>query len=112
MGPGIAVLVAALALIALIPTRRLHHAGWRAGRLATYWVALTLLGVLVAELRGPARFLLPVYLVAFGAPFVTFRAGLDRLRGRDAAVTGPGPVRRVGPADDGSSGDTGGHRSS
>lgn len=87
---GTVLLVAALALLALVPTRRLRHAGWSPRALAGYWIALTLLGLLVAEVRGPARFLLPVYLVAFGAPFVTFRAGVDRLLGRgDREPPGP-----------------------
>lgn len=107
MGVSFAILVVALALVALIPTRRLHHAGWRPGSLAVYWIGLTLLGLLVAELRGPARFLLPVYLVAFGAPFVTFRSGIDRLLGREPAarVTRP-PIRRVGPPDEDGKGGT------
>ena len=75
-------LVAAIALLAMVPTRRLFLAGWSTGALTAYFLALVGLGLFVAELRGPARYLIPILVVVYIAPFVTARAGIDRLRGR------------------------------
>lgn len=82
-GPVLLALVGGLALLALIPARRLYRAGWPSGVILGYWVALILLGLLVAELRGPARFLVPILIVAYVAPFVTARESLARLFGAD-----------------------------
>lgn len=103
MGFGTLVLVAAIALLVLLPTRRLYLAGWSEGALAAYFLALIAFGLLVAELRGPARYLVPILVVAYVAPFVTFRAGVARIVGRPPSpVVRPGPIRRVGPSDQGS----------
>ncbi len=79
MGLGTVLLIAAIALLVLVPTRRLFVAGWSEGALATYFIAMVALGLLVAELRGPARYLVPILVLAYVAPFVTFRAGMSRL---------------------------------
>lgn len=76
------VLVGVLALLVMIPTRRLYLAGWRGWTLVTYFLLVLAMGVLVAELRGPARFLVPILVIAYLAPFVTARAGVARLLGR------------------------------
>lgn len=75
-------LVVAIGLLVMIPTRRLFLAGWSPGALAAYFLGVLALGLFVAELRGPARYLIPILVVAYLAPFVTTRAGLARLRGR------------------------------
>jgi hypothetical protein len=80
-----------LAALVLIPTRRLYLAGWRGPMLWAYFVILVGLGLLIAELRAPARFLVPLLVIAYLAPFVTARAGIDRLLGR-----GGGPGGSVG----------------
>ncbi len=82
LSPGFLALGLLLALLVLVPTRRLHLRGWTSSRLATYYVAVVLLGLLVAELRGPARFLVPILVIAYLAPFLTIRDGLARLLGR------------------------------
>jgi hypothetical protein len=87
-----ALLTLAIGLLMLIPTRRLFLGGWSTGFLTTYFLSMLGLGLLVAELRGPARFLIPVLVLAYIAPFVAFRAGLSRLVGR------PGPPRTSGTA--------------
>jgi hypothetical protein len=84
--PPIAILAAVIGLLALIPTRRLYLAGWRGWAIVGYWLLLLALGLLIAELRGPARFLVPILVVAVLAPFVTARAGIDRLLGRVRAA--------------------------
>ena len=65
----------------LIPTRRLQLAGWSRNALTGYFAAVWLLGVVVAMVPIPARFLVPILLIAYLAPFITVRAGIDRLLG-------------------------------
>lgn len=94
-----------VALLVLIPTRRLYLAGWSQGALATYFVSVWLLGTVIGLLPSPARLLVPVLLVAYLAPFVTARSGLARLFGRPPAVrTGPPPepppIKDVTPPDE------------
>jgi hypothetical protein len=103
MSPTTLALVGLVALLVLIPTRRLQLAGWRRESLTTYYLAVWLLGAVVAAMPAPARFLIPLLLVAYLAPFVTLRDGLDRLLGRprvDRGGAGDGdePVGD-GPAD-------------
>jgi hypothetical protein len=88
MGPVTIALAGIMALLVLLPTRRLQLAGWSRQALTTYYLAVWLLGVAVAALPAPARFLVPFLLVAYLAPFVTLREGLDRLRGRGSAPRG------------------------
>ncbi len=75
-------LVVAIGLLVLVPTRRLFIAGWSGRALAVYFLGLVALGVVVAELRAPARFLIPLLVVTYVAPFVTARDGVRRLFGR------------------------------
>ncbi len=82
MSPTAIALAGLVALLVLIPTRRLQLAGWRRESLTTYFLAVWLLGAAVAALPSPARFLIPLLLVAYLAPFVTVRDGLNRLLGR------------------------------
>jgi hypothetical protein len=88
--PGVSPLTLAIAavvaIVVLIPTRRLQLAGWSRDSLLTYFAAVWLLGVTVALEPAPTRFLVPILLVAYLAPFITIRAGIDRLfRGERAA---------------------------
>ena len=76
------VLAVAIGVLALIPTRRLFVAGWSSGALSIYYLALVGLGILVAELRGPARYLIPIFVLAYIAPFITARNGIGRIRDR------------------------------
>jgi hypothetical protein len=80
--PALLALVGVLALLVLIPTRRLYLAGWRGWPLLAYFLLVLGMGIGVAELRGPARFLVPLLVVAYLAPFVTAREGVARLHGR------------------------------
>ncbi len=80
--PTLLTLALALFVLLLVPTRRLMRAGWPPRALGTYLGGMLLLGLVVAELPGPARYLVPILVVGYLAPFVTVRDGLDRLRGR------------------------------
>jgi hypothetical protein len=68
-----------VALVVMIPARRLQLAGWSRDSVITYFGVVWLLGVVVAVVPAPTRFLVPMLLVAYLAPFITIRAGIDRL---------------------------------
>jgi hypothetical protein len=111
VGPASLALSGLIALLVLLPTRRLQLAGWSARSLAAYYLAVWLLAVVVAVVPVPARFLVPFLLVAYLAPFVTLRDGLDRLMGRPprsgttrvepppSAGGGDRPIKDVTPPD-------------
>lgn len=82
MSPVTIALGGLVALLVLLPTRRLQLAGRTRNALAVYFVIVWALGVLVAVVPVPARLLIPILLIAYIAPFVTLRDGLDRLLGR------------------------------
>ncbi len=82
MSPTTIALAGLIALLVLLPTRRLYLAGLGRDGLLIYYVVVWLLGAAVAAFPSPARFLVPILIVAYLAPFVTLRDGLDRLLGR------------------------------
>jgi hypothetical protein len=86
-------LLVLVVVLALIPTRRLYLGGWRNPGLTVYFLSLIALGLLVAELRGPARYLVPILVIVYVAPFVTARDGIARLRNR---FGGPPPPPDAG----------------
>lgn len=81
MSPYLLGLAGLVALLMLPPTRQLFAAGWGRPALTTYFVAMWGLAMLAALGEGPLRFLVPVLLVGYLAPFITFRAGIGRLVG-------------------------------
>ncbi|MDQ6795328.1 MAG: hypothetical protein M3067_11030 [Chloroflexota bacterium] len=83
-------------LIALAPTRRLYIGGHSAMTITTYFLTLWLLGIALAVSGGFARILLPVLVILYVLPFITWRRGLDRLRGRPPREVRP-PPRNVTP---------------
>jgi len=114
VSPTTLLLVGIVALLVLLPTRRLQLAGWSRQNLTLYFLGMWALGALVAALPAPARFLIPILLVAYLAPFVTLREGLDRLMGRPPRSRGdipgsggpggggdaPPPIKNVTPPDE------------
>jgi hypothetical protein len=84
-----------LFLLFLIPTRRLQLAGWPARALGSYLGGMLVLGLVTAELRGPIRFLVPILVIGYVAPFVTLRSGIERLLGGGRRRKGGGPDVRV-----------------
>jgi hypothetical protein len=101
--PALVLLALALFALFLVPTDRLRRAGWPPRALGSYLGAMLLLGLLTAELPGPARFLVPVLILGYLAPFAVARAGIERRRRRPAptvTVERP-PIKHVeGPARD------------
>jgi len=72
-------LIGGLFLVLLIPARRLQQGGWPPRVVVAYLGSMILFGLLLAEIRAPARFLVPIFVVAYIAPFVTVRTGLERM---------------------------------
>lgn len=97
MTPALIAIVLVTALLVLVPTRRLYLAGWSPTVVAGYFLATWAVAVAVAWAPGRTRFLVPILLVAYLAPFVTLRPGIDRLLGRPPRGTEP---RNVTPPDD------------
>jgi hypothetical protein len=96
MSPALIALFLVAALVALVPVRRLHVAGWSAASLFTAWVVYSI-GIFVGiRFPGPFRLILPILLVAYVAPFVARPERLARFLGRRSAP--PRPVINVTPA--------------
>lgn len=93
--PAILALTGLLFLLFLIPTRRLQLAGWPARALGSYLGGMLLLGLVAAELRGPTRFLVPILVIGYVAPFVSLRSGIERLLGGGRRPRGGAPDVRV-----------------
>jgi len=76
MNPGLILLLLVACVVALMPVWRLHQAGWPSGTLLWIWIGYVAAIFIAVRIPGPARFLLPVIILAFVAPFV---AGPERL---------------------------------
>lgn len=81
LSPALLALLLVLALLALLPARHLHLAGWSGRAVLAYYLILLALALSAIELRPAARFLVPILLIAYLAPFVTTGDGLRRLIG-------------------------------
>jgi hypothetical protein len=83
-----------LGLIILLPARRLQLAGFRARTIGLYAACLWLLAFFLAIRPVAARFLVPILLIAYLAPFVVAPGRLSgivsRGRGRGPGGTGNG----------------------
>jgi hypothetical protein len=100
--PALLAIALVLFVVLLAPTRRLEQAGWPPRALGGYLIAMLALGLLVAEAPGTTRFLVPIIVLGYLAPFVALRVGGGRWRrpGRPAVVERP-PIKTVhGPARD------------
>ncbi len=96
MSPLLLLIVFVAALLALIPVWRLRIAGWPRRWLFVAWI-LYAVGIFAA-VRAPAasRFLVPILVLAYVAPFVAGPERLTRvLRGRGAP---PRPIVNVTPS--------------
>jgi hypothetical protein len=96
--PILLVATLVVGLLALVPTRRLYVAGRSPGVIATYFVSLWLLGVLVALAPRLARLVVPILLILYIVPFLDWRGGLDRMLGRRREVRPP--MKNVTPRDE------------
>lgn len=94
-----------LGLLVLLPARRLQLAGLSGRAIGFYAVALWLAGLLLAARPVGARFLIPIALLAYVAPFVAAPEVVGRVlrRGRPPDPPAPPPrppMKNVTPPDD------------
>lgn len=97
--PALVAAILVLALLALIPTRRLFQRGASSGLVAAYFLALWLLALAMVATGARARILVPVILVLAVLPYFHIREGVDRLLGRPPRPTRP-PIKNVTPPDE------------
>ena len=94
-----------IGLLVLPPARRLQLAGLSGRAIGLYAIALWLAGVLLAVRPAGARFLIPIVLLAYMAPFVAAPEVVGRVlrrgRPRDPPADPPRPqMKNVTPPDD------------
>jgi hypothetical protein len=83
MSPGLALLLIVACLVAMLPVWRLRLAGWPAKWLLAAWLVYSIGIILAVRFAAAFRFLLPILVLAYVAPFVAGPERLARvLRGR------------------------------
>ncbi len=95
MSPLLLVMLLVAAVVALIPVWRLRVAGWQPRWLLTAWLAYAATIFLIVRFPGPMRFLLPILVLAYVAPFVAGPERLGRIFGRRGEA--PRPIIDVTP---------------
>ena len=96
--PWLLAVALALGLVVLLPARRLQSAGLSRGSITLYALFLWLVGFALVVRPGATRFLVPILIIAYIAPFV---AGPERIarvarRGRRGPPPPP-PIKNVTP---------------
>jgi hypothetical protein len=102
LSPALLAIGLVLFVLLLVPTSRLQRAGWSPRALGGYLVGMFALSLLVTELPGPTRLLVPIIVLGYLAPFIAVRLGRGRWRrpSRPVVVERP-PIKTVhGPARD------------
>jgi hypothetical protein len=96
--PWLLALALVIALLALIPARRLQLAGVSSRAIGLYALVLWVLGMTLAVRPAGARVLIPFLLVAYIAPFVAAPDRVRRVFGRGGLPPGdPPPMKDVTP---------------
>jgi len=105
--PWVLAVAIVLALIILIPARRLQLAGLSSRAIGLYALGLWALAMLLVIRPAAVRFLVPILLAAYLAPFVAAPDAVARILrrgrgGRGPDVLGPErpPMKDVTPPDD------------
>jgi hypothetical protein len=89
-----------IGLLVLIPARRLQAAGFSGGVTGTYAVILWALGMAMAVQPVASRFLVPILIIAYLAPFVAALDAVRRIVGRGGRRDlGRPPMKNVTPPD-------------
>lgn len=88
--PALLLVGLVLGLIILLPARRLQLAGFSGRSTALYAICLWALAFFMAVRPVAARFLIPILLVAYLAPFVVAPGRLSRIVTRGRRRGGPG----------------------
>lgn len=81
MWPGLILTLLVAGLLALLPVWRLRIAGWSAGALFTAWIVYGVGILLAVRFAGAFRFMLPILVLAYVAPFVAGPERLSRVLG-------------------------------
>ncbi|MDO8483462.1 MAG: hypothetical protein Q7S35_00800 [Candidatus Limnocylindrales bacterium] len=98
LSPQLLALGLAFGVIVLLPARRLQLAGLSGRSIGLYTLGLWLGAFLVALLSGATRFLIPILLIAFIAPFVAAPERVGRvLRRGGRRDPPPPPIKDVTP---------------
>ena len=97
--PALLVIGIAIALIVLIPARRLQLAGFRGRWIALYAVGIWALAFLLAIRPAATRFLVPILVVAFIAPFIVAPERLSAIVRRGRGDPPRPPMKNVTPPD-------------
>jgi hypothetical protein len=79
MSPALLLTILIAGLVALLPVWRLHVAGWPPRTLFTAWVIYAAGVFAGARFPGAFKYLLPVLVLAYVAPFVAGPERLSRL---------------------------------
>lgn len=101
--PALLVVGIALVLLVLLPARRLQLAGFRGRTIGAYALFLWVLGFALAVRPLATRFLIPILIVAYLAPFVVAPGRLARIvqRGRGGRGEPPKPpMKNVTPPEE------------
>jgi len=93
MSPALLLTFLLAALLAMLPVRRMHQAGWTSSALLTSWVTYIALILVGIDSGAGARYLLPVLVVLFVLPYAIGPARLEKI-GRLFGAR-PAPARRV-----------------
>ena len=110
--PALLLIGLVIGLIILVPARRLQLAGFSGRTIGIYAACLWALAFFMAVRPVAARFLVPILLIAYLAPFVAAPGRLSRIVARGRGRAGPGgtgrtgeppkpPIKNVTPPDDG-----------
>jgi hypothetical protein len=93
MSPALILTFLLAALLAMLPVRRLHQAGWTSGALMTSWVVYVALILVGIDAGAGSKYLLPVLVVLFVLPYAIGPARLERIGRLFGARSAP--ARRV-----------------
>jgi hypothetical protein len=99
--PWLLALGLVVALLVLLPARRLQLAGLTSVAVGTYAVILWLFAMFVAIRPIGARFVVPILILAYLAPFVAAPDRVGRFLTRGRGGSGGRRGRRDGPGADG-----------
>ena len=100
--PWLLALGLVIALLVLIPAKRLQLAGLASRTIGLYALTLWVLAMVVAIAPTATRVVIPMLLVAYIAPFVVAPEAIGRIARRGPPPDPPRPpVKNVTPPDDG-----------
>jgi hypothetical protein len=99
LSPQLLALGLGLVLLVLLPARRLQLAGWSGRSIGLYALGMWLATFLVAVRPVAIRFLIPILLVAWVAPFVAAPERVVRAFRRGGRSDPPPPIKDVTPPD-------------